>query len=334
MITVGYGIAALYLGAMVASALGALLLGRQVQRSRSAVLFIFLWGPLVSLSIIILLNGIIHGLTRWPGIPYLVHLHETEFHLHNNFPLMEEPLTICHHIAYLSLQLPPHTYFLPLLALGIPVASFAANQAYVSWVHARLSAIKDEALSSQLRGRMSAFWPGRSWDVMVVEGSTVEALSYALLRPALRPFRLARDVVVVTKGLYRLLEEEEVIASLAHEFAHLESNDNRYLTFFKTLCGFVFFDPAVVLMSQRLCREAEFRADYEAARVTQKPLALARALLKVYMGPGQRYDAREPAPPSRSLLVERIERLLTLAGEMGEPGPDSLGPGGGPVAPG
>lgn len=334
MITVGYGIAAMYLGAMVASALGAMLLRRQVQRSRSAVLFVFLWGPLVSLSIIILLNGMIHGLGRWPDIPYLVHLHETEFHLHSNFPMTEEPLTVCHHIAYLALQLPPHIYFLPLLALGIPVVSFAANQAYVSRVHARLSSIKDVALSSRLRERMSTYWPGRSWDVMVVEGSTVEALSYALLRPSLRPFRLAQDVVVVTKGLYGLLEEEEVIASLAHEFAHLESNDNRYLTFFKTLCGFVFFDPAVVLMSHRLCREAEFRADYEAARVTQKPLALARALLKVYTGPGQRRAVGEPTPPSGSLLVERIERLLTLAGEMGEPGADSAGPGGGPVASG
>ncbi|MEE9237209.1 MAG: M48 family metalloprotease [Thermoplasmata archaeon] len=318
MIIIGYGIVAVYLAALMASAFGAFMLGRQVYRSRSAALFFFLWGFLASLLIIVLLTGLVHGLGLWPKFPYLLHFHQMELHLHYSFAVMEAPLTICHHLSYLSLQLPPHTYLLPFLAIGIPLASFLANQAYMTRVHTKLSSLKDEALSTELKQKMAAFWPGRAWEIMVVEGSRLEALSYALFRPHLRPPRLAGDVVVVTKGLYGLLDEEEVIASLAHEFAHLEANDHRYLTFFKTLCSIVFFDPAVVFLSHKLCTEAEFKADYEAAKITRNPLALARALLKVYesSGPTSVQTDGVGVALARPLLVERIERLLTIAREM------------------
>ncbi len=318
MITIGYGIALIYLAALSVSAFGSFMLGRQVYRSRSAAIFFFLWGTLASLAVIVLLTGIVHGFWAGSGLPYILHIHAAEFHLHNSFPLEDASLTLCNHIAYMSLQLPPHTYLLPMLAIGIPLASFLTNQAYMSRVHRKLSHFKDDELSSRLQRKMSAFWPGRSWELMVVEGAGMEALSYSLLRPSLRPRRLARDVVVVTKGLYRRLSEQEIIASLAHEVAHLEVKDHRYLTFFKTLCGIVFFDPAVVLLSRKLCKEAEFRADYEAARTTRKPLALAKALLKVYLGQGSSAEvwATSGVGLTRAFLVERIERLLAMAREM------------------
>ncbi len=336
MIAIGYGIVAIYMAALMAAAFGAFRLGRQIYRSRSAALFLFIWSTLVSLSIVVLLTGLVHGLGLWPKFPYLLHFHLTELHLHYNFAVAEAPLTICHHLSYLSLQLPPHTYLIPILASGIPLVSFVANQAYMTRVHAKLSSMKDEALSTELKQKMGVFWPGRSWEVMVVEGSGLEALSYALLSPHLRPPRLARDVVVVTKGLYGLLDEEEFIASLAHEFAHLEANDDRYLTFFKTLCSFVFFDPAIVLLSHRLCKEAEFEADYEAARITRNPLALARALLKVYLGHGLSRVSPNGAGVglARAYLAERIERLLTLAQNMGRRGDQTLVPGGSVGVPG
>lgn len=318
MISVGYGVVALYLAALLASAMGVFLLGKQVHRSRSAAAFFFLWGGLASLAVVALTISLIHGFVPWPSLPYVAHFHPLEFHVHNAFPLTESPLTICHHIPYLSLQLPPHTFLLPFLAAGIPMVSFISNQTYMNRVHARLSSLRDGALSTRLTQKMAALWPGRSWEVVVVKGSKMEAFSYAVFRPRLKPWRMALDVVAVTRGLTRSLEEDELVAALAHEFAHLEVNDHRYLTFFKTLCGLVFFDPAVVFLSRRLCKEAEFKADHRAAMRTRNPLALARALLKVHLDQsGSRHSSGLPGVGfSGSFLRERIERLLRLAEEM------------------
>jgi Zn-dependent protease with chaperone function len=315
MIAVGYGVAALYGVALGVAAWGAVRLSRQVSRSRAATIFVFLWGVLASLSVIIVLAGAVSG-AGW-GVPEEIHLHETEAHLHYAGIAHEASLVVCHHLTYLGLTLPPQTVFVPFLAVGVPLASFLVNQGYMRRVHRRLAARRDVALSERLRGRMASLWPGRHWEILVIDGSGREALSYALLRPRRRPLRFAQDVVVVTKGLAALLREEELVASLAHEYAHLEANDHRYLTFFKTLCAIVFFDPAVLLLSHKLCREAEFRADAEAARVTRNPMALARALLKLYVvgdGAGTGGDA---APGlGKAYVVERIRRLLAMAREM------------------
>ncbi|MEE9600899.1 MAG: hypothetical protein V3W22_04265, partial [Thermoplasmata archaeon] len=60
-------------------------------------------------------------------------------------------------------------------------------------------------------------------------------------------------------------------------------------------------------------------ADDEAARITRNPLALARALLKVYLGhaPSRVSPDGGGVGLARAFLTERIERLLTIAEEMG-----------------
>lgn len=320
MISIGYGVAVIYLSALAASALGAFFLGKQVYRSRSATVFFFMWGILGAVTLIVVVTGLIYGLGFWPRFPYLLHFHEAEVHLHYTVPVHDEPLTICHHITYFALQLPPQTYLVPLLAAGIPLASFLVNQSFMGRVHAKLVALQNRKLSKDLKGKMARYWPSEKWELTVIEGTEPEAFSYALFRPRLRPLRFAQDVVVITGGLYQLLREEEIIASLAHEFAHLEANDHRYLTFFKTLCSVVFFDPTVLFMSYKLCKEAEFKADFKAVNVTKDPMALARALFKLYF-----FGNREGMPSSGASalakihVVERINRLLAMARDMGLP---------------
>jgi Zn-dependent protease with chaperone function len=60
-------------------------------------------------------------------------------------------------------------------------------------------------------------------------------------------------------------------------------------------------------------RHHEFAADAESARVTRRPLSLARALLKVYLKgiPASRSTGLF-GRGSRAELVERIEALIAL----------------------
>ncbi len=322
MISIGYGIAVIYLLALVVSAIGAFLLAKQVSRSRSAAVFFFLWGILGSIMIIVLATGLVYGGGFWPQFPYEMHFHRAETHLHYTVPVDADPLTVCHHIAYFALQLPPETYLVPILAAGIPLVSFVVNQAFIRRIHRNLAAHQNEELSQSLRRRMARFWTSERWGLMVIEGREPESFSYALFKPHLRPLRFAQDVVVITTGLYNLLREEELVASLAHEFAHLEANDHRYLTFFKTLCAVVFFDPTVLAVSHRLCKEAEFKADYEAAKVTRDPMALAKALFKLHFfgNSDMNPSSATGVALARTQVVERIHRLLAMAREMGPAG--------------
>lgn len=317
MIAVGYGVVTAYLATLLAAAWAALRLGRQVSRSRAAAVFVFLWGLLASLSIVLLVAAALSG-AGW-SLPGGIHLHPTEFHVH--YGAAEETLfVICHHIPYVGLTLPSAIVLVPLLSFGIPIASFAVNQTCLHSLHRRLLRHRDPALTVWLRDRMAALEARPGWEVLVVDSPRREALSYALVSPQRRPLRMAKDVVVVTKGLCRFLPEDELLAAVAHECAHLDARDNRYLAFFRTLGAIVFFDPVVLFLSRSLCREAEHHADARAARVTGNPLALARALLRLYLadreGPGAKGAALDGAHGA-----ERVRRLVALAGEMAQGAP-------------
>jgi Zn-dependent protease with chaperone function len=161
-----------------------------------------------------------------------------------------------------------------------------------------------------------------------------QAFSFTLLeRRKGRGFPLRRrEVILLSRGLLALLDPEEREAAIAHEFGHLRGLDGRYLTFFRTLARMMRWDPVLAHLATTLTRREEYRADEEAARLTGRPLALARALYKVSrMGPG-------PTPSAsvgflggtggrvRRETVERIQRLVALS-ESGRFPEERRGPG-------
>jgi len=145
-----------------------------------------------------------------------------------------------------------------------------------------------------------------------------EAFTFTLLeRGGRRGFR-RHDVILVSEGLLRRLDDPEREAVVAHEFGHLRDLDGRYLTFFRTLARMMRWDPILAYLADCLTRREEYRADLEAVTLTSHPRALARALYKASRVPGG------PTPGGASLLgvggrrgqretVERIRRLVALA---------------------
>jgi Zn-dependent protease with chaperone function len=180
-------------------------------------------------------------------------------------------------------------------------------------------------------------WPGnlpppeRPTTLLEFESSAAEAFSFTLLEPGLREGRLPyrRDVILVSGGLRTLLSSDELDAVIAHELGHIRGLDSRYLTFLRTFAHMMRWDPLLAYLARSLTTREEYRADLEAARMTHRPMALARALYKAITrsegAPGR------PVPGflgvagrhRRSEAYERIRRLVALAESgsfEGEPG--------------
>lgn len=153
--------------------------------------------------------------------------------------------------------------------------------------------------------------------VLYVPDPRADAYSVALLRFGGPRILRAEDYVIVTTGLWGLLEPAERAGVLEHELAHVRSRDNRYFPYFYTLASIMFFDPLLRRLRDALGRRYEFEADETAARRTRNPRALALALLKIseVASPIPRVAAFLGHSPGK-LLRERIERLIALAARL------------------
>jgi Zn-dependent protease with chaperone function len=120
--------------------------------------------------------------------------------------------------------------------------------------------------------------------------------------------------------LEALLSPEELEAVVAHELAHVEDLDSRYLTFFRTFARMMRFDPVLSFVASRLTDREEFEADRVAAHSTHRPVALARALFKVLEATAPSTGSYSPVgllgregTRRRAVVLARIVRLLDLA---------------------
>ena len=112
------------------------------------------------------------------------------------------------------------------------------------------------------------------------------------------------------------LTDEQLRAIGAHELAHLEHGDARWLTFSALLETLVPFQPFHRMVRIALIEQMELRCDAVATARTGNPVALARSLADVAS-----WIAVEPLPPGApamverggSLFVRRVERLLDAA---------------------
>jgi len=163
--------------------------------------------------------------------------------------------------------------------------------------------------------------PGVHTSLLAFPSGDPQAFSFTLLERGGRhgPLLRRREVILLSTELLARLTPEEREAAIAHEFGHLRGLDGRYLTFFRTLARMMRWDPVLAHLATTLTRREEYRADDEAARLTGRPLALARALYKVslggsvaspsgvvgFLGGGDGRAHRE--------TVERIRRLVALS---------------------
>jgi len=183
---------------------------------------------------------------------------------------------------------------------------FLANQWTVRRLVRRYRALADGEVTARLRERVDVDALADEFDtgkieVLVVDDIEANAYSMTLARPSLFSPKLGKEVLVVKRPLVDVLEDDELEAVLAHEFAHIEELDARFRPYFEVLARAYFFDPVVGVTRRYMRRLQEYGADDRAAEVTGKPDALACALVKV---------AEYEEDAGRSFEVkERAERL-------------------------
>src|SRR5881296_1982562 len=130
--------------------------------------------------------------------------------------------------------------------------------------------------------------------------------------------------ILVSSGLFKLLDRDELEPVVAHELMHLKHHDAEFKVFSRVLSRILFFDPFSKFFDPAVHREREYLADEMGGRSTGKPAALASALLKIasrgtpakaswglsILGRGRGIFSRYPP------VQERVNRVLLLSDLM------------------
>lgn len=199
-------------------------------------------------------------------------------------------------------------------ALGVFTAAFLLNQ-LVAHGLLRLLPV------SEIPWPRDLVRPASPTSLYAFDSSAPEAFSFTLLRTGVRGGRLPHrhDVILVSRGLCTMLTPEELESVIAHELGHVRGLDARYLTFVRTLARMMAWDPLLAYLARSLTTREEYRADLDAARMTRRPLALARALYKTVSLPSSPVERPFPAllrvqgRHGTREAYERIRRLVALA---------------------
>ena len=114
-------------------------------------------------------------------------------------------------------------------------------------------------------------------------------------------------IVAVSPELANSVSPTELEAVIAHELSHLKNNDSMEKGLAR-LAKFAFiFDPVLHLAEAAVHRERELLADESSVKHTQKPLALASALLKVHSA----FHAHTPGPGAGLFVGHKSKGLLS-----------------------
>lgn len=302
MINLSSGLLLAILVTIVLLSIGYLRSRRPVGKNRSIAMTIFAYGLLSSTLALIPI--------------YLFHIHtgsDAGLHIHG----VGETFDALAHECGLPIVCAINE--LLLVTLGVLLFAFVLNQGASRFMLRRFRIREDTEMTGALGAVCDV---DDSVSLHVIHDQRPDAFSFAILEFGrfLKP--RGRDMIIVTSSLMKLLDQDELRTVLAHELAHVKREDNRYVPFFNSVSSLVFFDPLIRLTKNRIVREGEFKADREAAISTGNPLGLARALGKISVY-DQGAKARRPSYSAfsggrRSLILERIKRLMELSESMGQ----------------
>lgn len=100
--------------------------------------------------------------------------------------------------------------------------------------------------------------------------------------PLLYTDGIGKGAINISCPLIESLDAEELEGVLAHEMAHIARKDNAIGWLLVVLRFFVLFNPVALVAFRRMIHEREKLCDDLGCRLTEKPLALASSLAKVF----------------------------------------------------
>ena len=121
-----------------------------------------------------------------------------------------------------------------------------------------------------------------------------------------------RATVIFSIGLFKILDEEEIVAVASHELAHLKNRDFFYKVLSSALTAVSFFNPLAYIASSATQREREMLADQRATELLEKPSILRNALAKICKA--------IQTLPRESMLISLSSNLLVTSSVLHRPG--------------
>jgi len=113
-----------------------------------------------------------------------------------------------------------------------------------------------------------------------------------------------KAMIVVTLGILKMLDGDELEAVMAHEIAHIKNQDFHFMALISSLRAISFFNPLVYILSPAIRKERELFADNTGTKLLESPEAFGLALTKIW-------DASKILP--RSFLIQWISGLFIVS---------------------
>jgi Zn-dependent protease with chaperone function len=122
--------------------------------------------------------------------------------------------------------------------------------------------------------------------------------------------------IVVSRGAYARLDDEELLGAVAHELAHIERRDTTLGWLLMAVRMLFWFNPVVQVLARDLVQEIERRADDRAAAVTGDRVALASSVLKIFTaGEGRTRSAADWPVPGLDTPARVVDRFTAAVVE-------------------
>jgi Zn-dependent protease with chaperone function len=134
-------------------------------------------------------------------------------------------------------------------------------------------------------------------------------------RPQAFTCGIFQPTILVSTWMLSHLDQQELEAVLTHELEHVARRDYLIIFLATVLRDAFFYLPTSRMAYRQLQREKELICDELTVRVTQRPLALASALAKIWLHAAETprlalFGAAQPLAERGEALNTRIERLL------------------------
>jgi Zn-dependent protease with chaperone function len=145
---------------------------------------------------------------------------------------------------------------------------------------------------------------------------TPRVLLTAYDRPLALTCGVVRPTVLLSTWIIAQLDGRELEAVLAHELGHVARRDYLVVWLTTVLRDAFCYLPTSWIAHRQLQHEKELACDDLAVGATERPLALASALAKVWhqtLGGGPTFGLAQPLLGTPPGIEGRIERLLTIA---------------------
>lgn len=159
--------------------------------------------------------------------------------------------------------------------------------------------------------------------ILAIDNSLTGSLPPVVLinspTPIIHTSGFIRSAILISQSIIDTLDPEELKGALAHEVVHITRKDHLKLGLLFFLRILMFFNPFVLIAFRRIIQDTEKGCDDLAVKLTQKPLALASGLIKVYRiiegepllrQKGLRLRLSLGLQAKKACLTERVERLV------------------------